>query len=153
MIQRIQTLYLFLALVAMGLMFFFPFAEILSGEGLIYIFKFDGLYASNGVSVYVQTIPPIILLGVILGITLVSIFLYKKRIIQMRLNFINMILMLGYAGLIYYYIYHFSEQLESVAVSYEFYDSFPFVAAIFTYLAIRAIGKDEALVRSIDRIR
>ncbi len=29
----------------------------------------------------------------------------------------------------------------------------PFINIILTYLAIRAIGKDEALVRSLDRLR
>lgn len=152
MIQRIQTLYLFLAFAVMLLMFFFPFAEILSGEGLIYTFEFDGLQTSEKGMVF-QSVPLIILLCVILGITIVSIFLYKERIIQMRLNFINMILMLGYVGLSYYYVRHFADKLESVAVNYELYGALPFVAALLTYLAIRAIGKDEALVRSIDRIR
>ena len=152
MIQRIQSLYLVLAIAAMVLMFFFPFAEILSVEGVVYTFEFDGLHNSNAELVY-QAVPLIILISIIVGILLVSIFLYKQRITQMRLNFINMILMLGYVGLGYYYVNHFSTELESVAVNYELYDVLPFVAALFTYLAIRAIGKDEALVRSIDRIR
>jgi short subunit fatty acids transporter len=133
-------------------MFFFPFAEILSSEGLVYTFKFDGLHNSDAELIY-QTVPLIILISVIIGITVVSIFFYKQRITQMRLNFVNMILMLGYVGLGYYYVSHFSTELESVAVNYEFYDVLPFIAALLTYLAIRAIGKDEALVRSIDRIR
>ena len=153
MIQRIQTLYLLLALVLMVLMFFFPFAEILSNEGMFYTFEFDGLHYINSEEVYVQTVPTIILLAMILGVNLVSVFLFKQRIVQMRLSFVNMILMLGFIGLIYYYVRQFSGELESVAVNYELYNVLPFAAAIFTYLAIRAIGKDEALVRSIDRIR
>lgn len=70
----------------------------------------------------------------------------------MRLNSFNIILMLGYMGLNYYYIHNFSRQLEGV-VSYQITAIFPFVAAVITYLAIRAIGKDEALIRSMDRIR
>lgn len=70
----------------------------------------------------------------------------------MRLNSFNIILMIGYLGLNYYYIQNFSKQLDGV-VSYEITTIFPFVAAILTYLAIRAIGKDEALIRSMDRIR
>ncbi|MCK5170207.1 MAG: DUF4293 domain-containing protein, partial [Bacteroidales bacterium] len=85
-------------------------------------------------------------------ISFISIFLYKKRIIQMRINSFNIILMIGYLGLNYYYIQNFSKQLDGV-VSYEITTIFPFVAAILTYLAIRAIGKDEALIRSMDRIR
>lgn len=153
MIQRIQTLYLFIAFVLMLLLFFFPLAEIFSGEEQLYIFRFDGLYYSSHETVYIQTIPPIILLSVIVAINFISIFLYKRRITQMRISFINMILMLGYAGLVYFYIREFSDTLDSEFVTYKLFDAFPFVAAIFTYLAIRAIGRDEALIRSIDRIR
>ena len=153
MIQRIQTLYLLLALILMGLLFYFPFAEILSGEGKLYTFKFDGLHYIESLEVYVQTVPSIILLSAILAINVVVVFLFKKRIIQMRVAFINMILMLGFVGLIYYYVKSFSGDLEAEAISYKIYDIFPFVAAILNYLAIRSIGKDEALVRSIDRIR
>jgi len=153
MIQRIQTLYLFIAFVLMLLLFFFPLAEILSREGQLYVFRFDGLYYAGHETVYIQTIPPIILLAVIVVITFVSVFLYKRRIIQMRINFFNIILMLGYAGLVYFYVREFSETLDSEVVTYKLFDAFPFVAAIFTYMAIRAIGRDEALIRSIDRIR
>jgi len=70
----------------------------------------------------------------------------------MRINLINIILMIGYLGLNYYYIQSFTNQLNGV-VSYKITVIFPVVAAILTYLAIRAIGKDEALIRSMDRIR
>jgi hypothetical protein len=153
MLQRIQTLYLFIALILMGLMFFFPYAEILSGEGRLYSFQFDGLYYIESLEVYVQTLPTIILLSVIPALSLVTIFLFRRRILQMRIAFINMLLMLGFMGLMYFYIRSFSNELQAEAVSYKIFDIFPAIAAILNYLAIRAIGKDEALVRSVDRIR
>jgi hypothetical protein len=45
--------------------------------------------------------------------------------------------------------YSFSEAQISFKISI----LFPIVAIILDYLAIRGIGKDEALIRSIDRIR
>jgi len=153
MIQRIQTLYLFISLILIMSLFFFPLSEILSSEGQLYTFQFDGLHYIDHETVYIQTIPPIILLSVIVAIGFVSIFLYKRRIVQMRISFFNMLLMLGYAGLSYFYITDFSKHLEAEAVNYQIVGAFPFISAIFTYLAIRAIGKDEALIRSIDRIR
>ncbi len=153
MVQRIQTLYLLIALILVGLMFFFPYAEILSGEGKLYSFQFDGLYYIESLEVYVQTIPSVILLAVIVLLNLVTIFLFKKRILQMRLAFINMILMLGFIGLVYFYVKSFSSELQAEAVSYKIYGIFPAVSAILNYLALRAIGRDEALIRSVDRIR
>ena len=70
----------------------------------------------------------------------------------MRINVINIVLMLGYVGLNYYYIKNFSAQLNGI-ISYNFIVIFPFISVILTYLAIRAVGKDEALIRSLDRIR
>jgi hypothetical protein len=137
----------------MLLLFFFPLAEILSGEDQMYVFRFNGLYYAGHETVYVQAVPPIILLSVIVVVNFLSIFLYKRRILQIRLNFINLLLMLGYAGLVYFYVRDFSGRLDAQVVNYKLFDAFPFVSAILTYLAIRAIGKDEALIRSIDRIR
>lgn len=153
MIQRIQTLYLFISFILMLMMYFFPLAEILSSEGQIYTFRFDGLHYIDHQSVYIQTVPTIILLSVIVAINFTTIFLYKRRITQMRISFFNILLMLGFVGLSYFYVIDFSNHLESQAVTYKLFDAFPFVSAIFSYLAIRAIGKDEALIRSIDRIR
>jgi len=152
MIQRIQTVYLLIITLLMGSMFFYPYAELLAQDNQIYSYSFNGLFLDGNESVYFSTIPPLILLSIIVLLSVVSIFLYKKRILQMRLGVINIMLMLGYIGLNYYYIKSFSNQLTGV-ISYNIIVIFPLVSAILMYLAIRAIGKDEALVRSLDRIR
>lgn len=152
MIQRIQSIYLLVVTLLMASLFFYPFAELLGADDQIFIFNFDGLSVEGEEGLYLFTLPPFILLSIIVLIPLVSIFLYKKRILQMRLNFINMILLLGYMGLNYYYIQNFSKQLDGI-VSYHITAIFPIISVILTYLAIRAIGKDEALIRSMDRIR
>ncbi|MDA3952706.1 MAG: DUF4293 domain-containing protein [Bacteroidales bacterium] len=152
MIQRIQTVYLLVATILIGSVFAYPLAELLSSDGQVFIYSFNGLSIENEEGLYLLTIPPIILLGITALMPIASLFLYKKRIIQMRLNSFNIMLLLGYVGLNYYYIHNFSKQLDGV-VSYQITAIFPFVAAVLTYLAIRAIGKDEALIRSMDRIR
>lgn len=152
MIQRIQTIFFFVITILMGSIFFFPYAELLVENEQIYTFNFNGLFLDGKEGFYLKTIPPIILLTIITLISFVSIFLYKKRILQMRINVINLVLMLGYVGLNYYYIKNFSSQLNGI-ISYNFIVIFPFISVILTYLAIRAVGKDEALIRSLDRIR
>ena len=152
MIQRIQSIYLLITTILLGSIFLYPIAELLGADGQLFIFNFNGLSIDNEEGMYLLTVPPMILLAITSAISFLSIFLYKKRVLQMRLNSFNIILMLGYLGLAYYYIQNFSKQLEGV-VSYQITAIFPFVAAVLTYLAIRAIGKDEALIRSMDRIR
>lgn len=152
MIQRIQSIYLLVVTILLSTMFFYPLAELLSSDGQLFIYNFNGLWVNGAEEIYFLTIPPIILLGILVGISFTSIFLYKKRVLQMRLNSFNILLMIGYLGLNYYYLQNFSKQLNGV-ISYQIAAIFPFIASILTYLAIRAIGKDEALIRSMDRIR
>ncbi|MBI9053172.1 MAG: DUF4293 domain-containing protein [Bacteroidales bacterium] len=152
MIQRIQSIYLLIVTLLLGSLFAFPLAELLSSDGQLFIFNFNGLSIENEAGMYLLTIPPVVLLVINILISFVTLFFYKKRVLQMRLNSFNIILLLGYVGLNYYYIHNFSKQLDGI-VSYHVIAIFPLIAAIFTYLAIRAIGKDEALIRSMDRIR
>lgn len=60
--------------------------------------------------------------------------------------------MLGSIGLGYYMINSQAKELTAV-VDYSIINAFPLVAMVLSYLALRAIGKDEALIRSMDRIR
>lgn len=152
MIQRIQSVYLIVATILLGSIFAYPLAELLGAEGQLFIYSFNGLSLENENGMYLLTVPPIILLVISACISFISIFLYKKRVLQMRLNSLNIFLLIGYLGLNYYYIQNFSKQLNGI-VSYQIAAIFPFVAAVLTYLAIRAIAKDEALIRSMDRIR
>lgn len=152
MIQRIQTLFLGVALILMGLVAWLPLGEIAVGEN-IYSFTIKGVSNQvSGESVY-GGIPLIILLSVIIILQLVIINLYKKRILQIRMAIYNIIIMLGFVLLSWFFISSSMKQLGGGSYMLKIAMSFPIVSMILNYLAIRAIGKDEALIRSIDRIR
>ncbi len=154
MIQRIQSLYLLLASVAVGLVFFFPLAKLVVNEEFIFTFMYRGLYQVNadGVDLAVASMPLAALFTIILLINLITIFLYKKRGLQMRLCIINILLMLGSIGVVFYYISAAFSEYEPV-VSYGISFIMPLIAAILTYMAYRGVRKDELLVISMDRIR
>jgi hypothetical protein len=154
MIQRIQSLYLLLASVAVGLVFFFPLAKLVVNEEFIFTFMYRGLYQVNadGVDLAVASMPLAALFTIILLINLITIFLYKKRGLQMRLCIINILLMLGSIGVVFYYISAAFSEYEAV-VSYGISFIMPLIAAILTYMAYRGVRKDELLVISMDRIR
>ena len=82
----------------------------------------------------------------------VDIFLYKKRILQARLNIFLVMLCLGYYGVLALYIW-----LAKISMNVEWhilpYASFPLICMVLTLMATRRILKDEALVRAADRIR
>ncbi|HEY3388061.1 MAG TPA: DUF4293 domain-containing protein [Prolixibacteraceae bacterium] len=154
MIQRIQTVYLLIAEMLIGVLFFVPFAEIAGKEGSIYRFDMKGIYL-EGVpkpEIIYSSLPVVILWAVSLILILATIFLFKNRILQMRISTINIFIQLGLCGLIFYYVWSTAKILLGV-YSLRIYLIFPVIAAILIYMAIRAINKDELLVRSIDRIR
>ncbi|WP_157624598.1 DUF4293 domain-containing protein [Sunxiuqinia dokdonensis] len=147
MIQRIQTLYILFASILIGLLFALPFAEIAANDKF-YLFNIQGIM-HDGVVVE-SGLPILLFVGIILIIHLVAIFLFKKRIRQMRLLVFAILLMLGLFGMFYFFTFYSFKGFE---VSFKIAVVFPLIAIILDYLAIRNIGKDEALIRSIDRIR
>jgi hypothetical protein len=154
MIQRIQTVYLLIAEILTGILFFVPFGNIAVKTGSIYRCDIKGVYL-EGVpkpEAIFSSLPVDILWAVSLIFILVTIFSFKKRVLQMKLAKINIFLMLGLGGLIFYYVWSIAKQLSG-AYSFTIFLVFPVISAILIYLAFRAIDKDEKLVRSIDRIR
>ena len=126
MIQRIQTVYLFFVFCLIATLVFIPFY---SSSSFIMGFN-TGWFAVVALS------------------AIITIFLYKKRKIQVRICYAMLVL------LVLAYIIYLIVNLESLSLtemSYTFI--FPFISIIFTYLAIRGIKKDEKLVRSLDRLR
>lgn len=136
MIQRIQTIFLLFSLIASSLMFYTP---ILLVEGQA-IDITDKAFQTLG-----------ILAGVIIFVTLITILLFKKRNLQIRLSIYNMILMLAFYGL-FYYLYS-SKLPEEADYSFKFAVVLPVISFILTFLAFRAIRRDEALIKSLDRLR
>ena len=137
MIQRIQTLYLFLAFVVTGIL---PFLFSLwnMSDGKEYFFVQNQFY--------------IILLGLSTTLSVVSLVSYKKRQNQFVIGRLNMILNLILLGLFVYRSLNVSG--ETVLVSEKGIGMFlPIVAIVLLVLANKAIKKDEDLVKSVDRLR
>ncbi len=152
MIQRIQSLYLFIALILMGLIAWLPLGEILSGSQ-VFSFSVKGVVnPDNNVTMY-SGLPLIVLLGIIVLLQLFIIFGYKKRVRQMRIATFNSLLMIGFMAVCWFFVQNSIKAMGDGSFALKLPVVFPFVAAVLNYLAIRAIGRDEALVRSIDRIR
>ena len=147
MIQRIQTLYLLVSAILVAFLFALPFAEI-AKDGAVYLFDAKGISLSgqvteNGIAISV-------LIGIIMAVHGFAILSFKNRIRQMRVVVFAILAMLGLFGMFFFFAYF---SFSGAQVSFKISLVFPLVAIILDYLAIRAIGKDEALIRSIDRIR
>ncbi len=136
MLQRIQTVYLFIsALVIAALYLWFP------------------IIMNEAKELIIDKNEPLIL-GLIIGsivLTLVSIFNFNKRQLQFVLNRLNIILNFVLLGVFVY---------RSLTLSGETLVSekgigvlLPIISIVFLVMANKAIKRDEDLVKSVDRLR
>ena len=155
MIQRKQSIYLLIASLLTGVLLITHVADFISKEAN-YILNFKGIYIIENGNVQSDAIfaayPLMLLIPLSTLISIVTILLFRKRILQIRLCGINVALQAGITASIFYLGYAGAKNLEAV-VSYQYVVVFPLIALILTILAIISIGKDEALVRSLNRIR
>ena len=137
MIQRIQTIYLFLAFVVTSiLLFFIPLWT--TSDNKDYFFMQSQVFT--------------VLLGLSTTLTVLSIVSYKKRQNQFVIGRLNIILNLILLGLFVYRSLNLSG--ETPAVSEKGIGMFlPVVVIVLLVLANKAIKKDEDLVKSVDRLR
>ena len=161
MIQRIQTLYLLLVVILGTLLCIFSPVEFLLPDATDYV----SLHALDKWPLAVMSIAIPLL-------ALVTIGLYKRRLLQVRLNIMNVVLCLGYYALLALYVAYIVKgyepldavncQLSTVncqlsTLNCEWYltmwSAIPLVNVVLTMMATRRILKDEALVRAADRLR
>ena len=137
MIQRIQTIYLILALVVTGVLPF-VFSLWTLDTKVAYYFMQNQVY--------------LVLFALSTVLSAVSIVSYKKRQNQFVMGRLNIILNLILLGLFVYRSLNLSG--ETPAVSEKGIGMFlPIVAIVLLVLANKAIKKDEELVKSVDRLR
>lgn len=136
MLQRIQTIYLFIAALLSGLLIFF--VSLWSNEA--------------GEPVLVQDV--LIAFAMFLGsavLALVSIFLFKNRKLQFVLGRVNILINFFLLGVFVYWSLIVPGEMQ---ISEKGIGMFiPVLSIVFLVLANKAIKKDEDLVKSADRFR
>ena len=155
MIQRVQTLYLVGIVALMAAALFTPLAYFAAGTNVYELFAFE-LASKSGEGASQSTMYMGIVVALATIIPLVTIFLFKNRMLQIRLCTVELVLLVGaqiFMAIYYYLSNRMFEQLEFHTQGFRIAIIFPLVALILDYLALRAIFKDEMLVRSLDRIR
>ncbi len=138
MIQRIQTIYLLLAAIVLGLLYL-PLSIGTASPTP------EGIYADGIFNVYDNQM--------FLGLNLLplldyftAIFLFGNRKVQLLITSIGSLFSSVLAGFYAYMVLHNSAQI-AVGIA------MPLLALLFGYLAFRNIKKDEEIVRSSDRLR
>ena len=149
MIQRIQSVYLLAVTILMIICMCSPVGSIITNTQEISEFGNLCITLPDGTKDYATwALFTILLVASILSF--VTIFLFKKRMLQIRLTIFNSILLIGYYLTLIAYIFMLA---EDTTFSASWTICLPFVAIILNWLAIRGIGADEALVKAYDRLR
>lgn len=150
MIQRVQTLYLLAVLILVVVCEFCTVGRFVGLDGAL-LGELGNLTMTQGDKVTYTPWALFVLLLLIALITALTICLFRKRMRQIRLIIFSSILLVGYYLVYGWFVYTYLG--EGVSFRPSLIASFPLLGLIFNYLAARAIGKDEFLVRSLDRLR
>lgn len=163
--QRIQTVFYILALGALSLLLFFEFGNFsitggpIDGASVHMGIKSFSHHTTSGNLVEFNTYQKVIMVLVIfLAVMIIGALLsFKDRIRQISLG--RIVVIIGFATLMCAIVlgYRTASDLggDSAAYAYNFEIgaiAIP-LAIVFTFLASTYVKKDEALVRSADRIR
>jgi hypothetical protein len=165
MIQRIQTVFLALIVIAMISLLFLPLwskVDVATGEEVVLTawnlffqtVNEQGEAVQAGAQTGTSTLAIAILAIVAAGIALYEIFQYKSRLNQMKFGLINTLVLVALFGTSFYYANYVGNAMAAGNDgNYEAGFYMPVLALLLNALANRFIKKDEDLVRSVDRLR
>lgn len=150
MIQRVQTFFLFLTSLAMLMSVLTPLAYLTFNQQEV-VFEGLGFYQNQTI---IYSTWGLFLIGAISSVlALITIFLFKNRVLQIRLSIFNIFLMIGFYLFAGFLLFMRNPQADITFEKIGVGLIMPLISIILTWLAIRKIGADEALVRSLNRLR
>jgi hypothetical protein len=169
MIQRVQTIFLFLIALAMGVALVNPLWEKMgiqsSGMAQLTALQYTQQQAvSQQPGLPSQSAPTTIItsiwyLGLLLGLvalsSLYAIFQYRNRLTQTALCAVNALMLTAIMGIVLYRTLYAGKEYGDPADQGTFLTGFYAIIAalVFNALANRFIRRDEKLVRGSDRLR
>jgi hypothetical protein len=156
MIQRKQSIFLLITAVLLSWLLVRPYAELRLEDGhrlTFYCLTIRNFTTPQDFEIIRHTIMLFMLIIVTGALNFVNIFLYNRRIIQLRMCLVSSaLLVIILLTMLYYYItvrngVNYTIHLFRLAAV------FPIVGLIMNFLAYRAINQDEMLVKSYDHLR
>ena len=143
MIQRKQSVYLFLAALMNAGVFYFD------------LYQYHLLDTSTFTPLRVNDHFPSLLLALLITlIPLIIIFLFKNRKLQIRLSLISLIAIISFIAIMLWRVNGLGKMTPPPHDgSYWIGSVLPVISLVFVFLAIISIRKDDKLVKSVDRLR
>ena len=141
MIQRIQSVYLLLVTILLVVAICLPVGQYIGTDGVTtHIFKPStwGLFG-------------ILLLSAIIAFC--TIFLFRNRMLQVRMTIFSSLLLIGYYIAFFVFMFMLKNDLDAMNFQLGWALCLPVICIILNYLAFRAIYRDELMVKAADRLR
>lgn len=152
MIQRIQSVYLLVVTILLFVAAFMPVGHFIGADGVSsYAFKPLGVSLPGGEFQSTWGLFGILLLSAIIAFC--TIFLFRNRMLQIRMTIFGSILLIGYYVAFVVFMFMLKDSLNAVSYQIGWALCLPVVCIILDYLAFRAIYRDEVMVKAADRLR
>lgn len=151
MIQRIQSVWLLLAAIVMSALFYVDVYSVNVPDAASMPAKMVGDYTSV-VSIK-NNFLALGLAGASTIISLITIFMFKKRKQQVSLTWLNILLCIGLMFWLYVGLNKFWSNYPENGGNIWIGLFLPVIAVFLLLLALRGLRKDEKLIKSLDRLR
>lgn len=147
--QRIQTVFLAIAIIALIAALILPVWEARAGETVITLTPFY-LLTDKQFLYFPYSLTAVLAVA---GLTLAFLTLkrYDNRIVQMKLAMLNTFVLMGVMICIVVFAMQLGKQYPIARNGFGMY--FVFAAVVCNWLALRFIRRDERLVKDSDRLR
>lgn len=155
MIQRIQSVYLSLTIFLSLLFLKGGFLTFIGNSGSVIKVTLGGImkYTGEMSSVTEQSVMPFkVFIYAVIITSLLTIFLYKKRSVQLKVALVNIALAASLLLVFLYCSYSIISNNDAALVP-GWKMVIPIIILVINILAYRGIRKDDRLVKSYDRLR
>jgi hypothetical protein len=155
MIQRIQSIYLSLTIILSLFLFKGANLNFIDNSGSVIKVTFTGIFrtsAGQSLELVEKLLPFSLLIILIPAFSLITVFLFKNRNIQLWLALSVIILIFGLISILIFYSWNVISEYK-VTIVPGFKMVIPILMLVFSVLAYRGIKKDDRLIKSYDRLR
>ena len=136
MIQRIQSIYLLIVTGLLIAAMCLPVGQFIASDGVTaYVFKPLGVTLTED------------------AFQSCTIFLFRNRMLQVRMTVFNSILLIGYYAAFFVFMFMLKDDLDAMTFQLGWALCLPAISIILNYLSFRAIYRDEVMVKAADRLR
>jgi len=155
MLQRIQSIYLLFSSLALYALFLFPFAHNVYLDGKPSAVMITGIYQDvNGQQAHIQFLGALPIATIMIGLLqLIIIFLYKNRKQQIALCYSAVLIIIGYSFWMAQVVKHAMGSIQLDTHNWGIGLFLTSISLLFLIFAVKAIQRDEKLVKSADRLR